>query len=450
MRGIDMTSGSTIKKIIRVAVPVLLTNVVNMAYTLTDMFWLGQFNQNALSAVGAIGLFMWLGVGFSYLGKVGTEILVSQSYGKKDLSLVNKYATNGLFLSIILALIYSIFSFAFKHDIINYFDFDNMETKQFAYDYLNVSIFSVFVLILTQQFISIYNGTGNTKIIFYFVMIALILNVTIDPILVIKYQLAAKGAAYATLFALLVLLMMFILHSKIKSDVLKNAFKNYSLKKIYKMISLGFFPMIQQMIFAVVFIVMSSYVTKFGEDNLAVSRIGSQVEALTWIIGGAALTAVTVHTGQNFKIHQYKRIAKGVGFVMGIMILYSFVIVGLFIAFGEQMFLVILPKEPNTALLGATYLLINSISQPFMMIEFVSSGYFNGQEKTKIPAIASTVGNILRIPLMYYFADLYGVNGIWIAMCVSAVCRGLFLFFAMVISIAIHKEYKFKHFLGYN
>ncbi len=447
MNGIDMTSGSILKKLIRVSTPIIVANLIQTAYSLTDMFWLGQVNQEALSAVGAMGLLMWFGISVITISKVGTEVKVSQAYGKKDLQEVNEYATNGLFLTMIIALLYSSLLFIFRDEVIGLFNFESKMIIDMAHDYLNISVFSIFLMLIMYLYISVYNGIGNTKTVFYFLSISLIINMSLDPILILKFGLGAKGASIATFIAVLCGSLLFWTYSRYRGKEFINFRKNCDYKKVLELLNLGFFPMITQVIFCMTFIIMSIFIVKFGDENIAVSQIGSQIESLTWIVGAAATTAVTVYTGQNLGAKLYKRIAKGFSTIMIIMSIYSLVISALFVLFGEELFLLFLPDEPNTAKLGASYLYINAFVQIFMMTEAVITGFFNGQSKTKVPAIASVIGNLIRIPLFIVLGNKYGVDGVWIAMAISISIKGLILICAFIVSVTIHNDFRFRDFI---
>ncbi|MFV0499670.1 MAG: MATE family efflux transporter [Bacilli bacterium] len=447
MNGIDMTTGSIVKKISRVAFPILVTNLINMAHNLTDMFWLGQVSQTALSAVGAMGLFLWLGISVGALSRTGSEVMVSQEYGKKNYKKVNQYATNGLMLTLIVAFIYGGLIFVLKSTIINAYNFDNKALISMSYDYLKYIPFSVFFTIVNQQFISTYNGTGNSKIVFIFVSLGLVANMFLDPLFILILDMGANGAGIATLIAMLLTTIMFGIYSRYKSVVFENFRVNTSILKTRRLINLGIVPMLHQILFSSIFIIMSMYIVKFGDENVAISRIGSQVESMIWIVGAAATTALTVYTGQNFGVKDYKRVAKGFAFMYVVMVSYSFLIAALFIFHGETIFKIFLPNEPETIKLGAIYLLINAPAQIFIMSEAVATGFFNGQGYTKVPAFASIFGNLLRVPLMILLGNNFGINGVWVALAISASIRGVILIVQFFVTVCKRKEYKFRYFI---
>ncbi len=448
MIGLDMTNGPIIKKLIRVSIPVLITNVINMAYNLTDMFWLGKVSQNALSAVGTIGLFMWLAQSVAMLARTSTEIKVAQAYGEKDMDKVNRYNTNGVAIVLVIAVVYCALMHIFKEQIIGMFNFESAELAQMSMDYLVIANVSIFFMIVAQVFIAIYNGIGNTKMVFYFVAIGLAINMILDPLLIITFDLGVEGAAIATTVATSVMFIIFIIYSKYKTTLLQNFRRNLELKKIVSLLKLGLFPMLTNVLFTGVYIILSVLVVKFGDANVAVNRIGTQVESLTWIIGGAATTAITVYIGQNIGAKKFERSAKGYTFVLSLMVVYSVFVSLFFVFFGEEIFLFFLPSEPYTAVLGAEYLIIMAFSQAAMMIELVTAGMFNGRGKTILPSVIAIIGNVVRIPLMLFLSDIYGVNGIWIAVTITATLKGVLIFIAHLISVGKSKDFKFKYFIG--
>ena len=83
-KALDLTTGSILSALTKLAVPIIGTSFVEMAYSLTDMMWLGRVGADAVAAVGAAGFFTWLASAFLLLAKVGAEVGVAQSIGARD------------------------------------------------------------------------------------------------------------------------------------------------------------------------------------------------------------------------------------------------------------------------------------------------------------------------------------------------------------------------------
>ncbi len=79
----DLTQGSISKGIWSMAIPLITASFVQMAYSMTDMIWLGHLGSESVAAVGVAGFFTWLGNALSFISKVGAEVTISQSLGAR-------------------------------------------------------------------------------------------------------------------------------------------------------------------------------------------------------------------------------------------------------------------------------------------------------------------------------------------------------------------------------
>ena len=79
----DLTQGGILRKILMVALPIMGTQLLQMTYNLTDMFWLGRMERSvtAVASSGLAGMFLWLGMALLLVGRVGSEVGVSQNLG---------------------------------------------------------------------------------------------------------------------------------------------------------------------------------------------------------------------------------------------------------------------------------------------------------------------------------------------------------------------------------
>lgn len=77
----NLTEGSIRKQLFNLAIPIMGTSFVQMAYSLTDMAWVGRIGSEAVAAIGAVGILTWMLQSFSLLNKVGAEVTVGQSIG---------------------------------------------------------------------------------------------------------------------------------------------------------------------------------------------------------------------------------------------------------------------------------------------------------------------------------------------------------------------------------
>ncbi len=82
MKTNNLTQGSILSALFKLAIPIMGTSFVQMAYNMTDMIWVGRVGSRAVAAVGTAGFFTWLAMAFILIPKIGAEVGVAQSIGK--------------------------------------------------------------------------------------------------------------------------------------------------------------------------------------------------------------------------------------------------------------------------------------------------------------------------------------------------------------------------------
>ena len=81
----NLTEGPIRKQLFQLAIPIMGTSFVQMAYSLTDMAWVGRLGSKSVAAIGAVGILTWMLQSFSLLNKVGSEVTVGQARRGKSL-----------------------------------------------------------------------------------------------------------------------------------------------------------------------------------------------------------------------------------------------------------------------------------------------------------------------------------------------------------------------------
>jgi len=100
----NLVEGSIVNKLFFVAAPIVITQLFQMAYNLTDMFWLGRLSSDAVAASGTAGLFIWLSYAFFLFGRMGAEIGVSQNLGRGDKETARRFAQNAVIIGVALGI----------------------------------------------------------------------------------------------------------------------------------------------------------------------------------------------------------------------------------------------------------------------------------------------------------------------------------------------------------
>ena len=185
---------------------------------------------------------------------------------------------------------------------------------------------------------------------------------------------------------------------------------------------------LQSGLFTVFGMFIGRIIAVWGEVPIAVQKVGTQIEAITWMTAGGFSTALGTFVGQNYGAKKYDRILKGYKATMGLAIVVGAITTVLLIVGGEFIFSLFIP-EAEAIMLGKDYLRILAYSQLFMCIEITTTGAFNGLGQTLIPSVISVIFTGLRVPAAYILSskDVLGLNGVWWSISLSSVFKGVII-----------------------
>lgn len=294
MRHSNLIEGSILKSIVKLAIPIMGTSFVQMAYNMTDMIWIGKLGSFAVAAVGTAGFFTWLAVAFILISRIGAEIGVAQSIGSQNIDRARDYARSSLQLNFIISIAYSLFLIIFRKPLISFFKLGDSKIIEMATSYLYIVATGLVFYFANQVFSGILNGYGDSKAPFKINTIGLVVNMVLDPILIFGIgpfpRLEVKGAAIATITAQFIVFLIFIF--KLKNHVILrnlNFFVLPGLEKIKKIVKLGLPVAMQEGAFATFAMILARIIAKWGPVPIAVQKVGSQIEAISWMTSGVFL-----------------------------------------------------------------------------------------------------------------------------------------------------------------
>jgi len=429
----NLCEGSIVKKLLFVASPIVMTQVFQMAYNLTDMFWLGRLSSDSVAASGSAGLFLWLSMALFLFGRMGAEIGVSQNLGRGDKDTARSFAQNSIFIAVILGIVGSAIFVTFHAQLIGFFGIREAHVEKDAREYLAIVSLG-FPLGFTLATISgIFNGAGNSRMSLIINGIGFMINMVLDPILIFTAGWGIHGAGVATLIAQFITVIIAMIALKRANSRPFEEIRLFvrpspdRIKQIFKWVT----PVsLESFLFTILTMMLTPLVAVYGAGALAAVRVGSQIESLTWLVAGGYAAALTAFAGQNFGAGKWSRINKGFRISTIIMSLWGLMVAILLYFGGGALFKIFIPNDPEVVALGVFYLQLLAFVQIPACLEGVAAGIFRGKGKTIPPSVASITSNIMRVVLAYAsvtFTGL-GLTGIWLAVSISAAVRGAWIF----------------------
>ncbi len=424
---IDLTEGNILRKLLIVAIPTLLTSIIQMTYSLTDMFWvarvdsIGFSSTEAVAAIGTAGFYTWFGFGLILLVRVGTSVRISQSAGRNDKDAVNRYTTNGLVIMVLLGFLFALYGRFMNGHFVGIFNIGNPNVVEYAQSYLRIVSMVIMLLFASNLFNGVYDGLGKTINTFLIMAVGLVLNMILDPIFILGLGMGVIGAAYATAIAQSVVFLIYMgIYLSKRRPAIISLKRYFSLPTIREIFILGLPVGVQSMAMTAISITVGVFVASFGEIAMSVSRLGSQIEALSWMVASGFQVALSAFVGQNLGAGRFNRISDGYKTSMRLLVPYGIAVNLILFVFARPIFAVFI-AEPQTLDHGVQYLRIISLSQVFMIMELTTAGAFNGLGKTTVPSMVGIIGNALRIPFAYYAVTM---ADIWWTISLSSVFKG--------------------------
>ena len=194
------------------------------------------------------------------------------------------------------------------------------------------------------------------------------------------------------------------------------------------MVGLGLPSAIQNLIYAGISMVLTRFVAVWGDAAVAVQRVGSQIESISWMTADGFAASINSFAGQNFGGKRYDRVQKGYFVAAACMFVWG-TFCSFLLIFGAQPIFQLFIQETDVIPMGVQYLTVLGLSQMFMCIESMTVGALSGIGKTFLSSIISISLTSARVPLAFLLQQTpLGLNGVWWALSLTSVAKGIIFF----------------------
>ena len=418
---------SNLKQLIRLALPVIATSFMSMAYNFINIIFVGKLGSNSVAAVGSAGFYMNLSWGISALLTVGAGIKVSHAIGEKNLNLAKSYVRSGILAVIVVAIAYYLLIALTRNYLIGLIKLNNPEIEQSAAGYLLLIGLSIPFTFQNLFFTSVFIGYGDSRSPFRINAIAFVLNMILDPLLIFVAGLGIQGAAIATVLSQALATLLFYRKLNL-TEALRPVGVTYRQIHLKNMVGLGISPAIQRVSFTIIAIMMARIISNWGATAIAVQKVGVQIEAISYMTAGGFMSALASISGKAYGAKDYHKQWNAFRSGMFLAFVVGLITSTALIAFPKTLFSIFL-HETNSIAMGRNYLIILGFSQLFMCMELMATGAFFGWGRTNIPAITGISLTALRIPMAIVLIHLWkhSLSSVWWSISISSIAKGTLL-----------------------
>ncbi|MDF9745377.1 MATE family efflux transporter [Natrinema salsiterrestre] len=423
-----LTDGPLVRPMIRLAWPLVVIQLLQVAYNVGDTFWLGALSPDAVGAVSLafplLFLLISIGAGFTSAG----AILIAQHTGAKsgDAGLIAGQTLS--FVSLV-AIGLSALGFVATEPMLAALPAD-AETEDaiipLAAEYLQVFFLGLPLLFGFFVFVALMRGYGSTRAPMRVMLVSVVINLVIDPLLIFGVgplpRLEVQGAAVATLISrgIATAIGFYLLYYTDVGPDIRAAHLRPRREYVAKITRLGTPTALEQSMTALALVAMTWMVVTFPPAVVAAYGLGNRLISLAFLPAMGLGQATDTIVGQNLGAGEPDRAARAVriaaGVIAGVML-----VTGLFAALFPEPFVSVFVTadaagKAATIDYGVTYLRFAAVGFAFMGVLQIVQGAFRGAGNTKTALAFAVFGLwIVRVPVTYYllFVAEWGPTGIW-------------------------------------
>ena len=414
----DMTKGSPIKLMLLFSLPVLLGNVFQQFYSMVDTIIVGRYiGVDAFAAVGLTGALSFLSNGLIFGLTSGFSVLVSQKFGSKDENKVRQAVASSIILSIIAGIIITIITVLLSMPMLRLINTpDNI--INLSNEYIKI-IFGGSIAVIAYNIITgILRALGDSRTPLYFLIIASFLNIALDIIFIVNFNMGVAGAAYATIISQGVSAILCLVYAYKKYELLRLKKQDFILgKKYYKPHLKIAVPMaLQFSVTGIGIIIIQGALNSLGSISIAAFTATSKVLQLAMQPTITLGITIANYVGQNLGAKNYERIKDGVRKANNISLVIS-IISGFILIFGAEYFVKLFIENPELEIIikakeSLTYAGIFFI--PLGLI-LVYRNALQGMGESFVPMVAGVLELVARSVVAFTLPKIIGYTGISIS-----------------------------------
>lgn len=414
---VDMTVGNPTKHLLLFALPLFLGNLFQQFYNLVDSSIAGKYiSEDALAAIGTCASLNFLFFALSAGLANGIGIIVSQYYGAREDDKIKATVASSFYVLAISAISVSLLGMALARPLLVLLNTPEGPILEDAVTYLRTSCIGIVFIAFYNGVASILRALGDSKTPLIMLIISSILNIGMDLLLVIVFNMGVFGVALATVIAQAISATISLIYAFVKIQYFKLNRDEIKPHKhiIMQSFRLGIPLALQSSMIAISMIVLQSVVNSFGNTVMSAYTISSKVDLIISQFYGALSMALTTYAGQNYGAGKLDRVKTGFWSGAIIVTIYNCVMIPLVIIFRRPIVELFVNAE-KVIEIGVQAQMITSFAYFALGLIYVPRGVLNGVGDARFSLINGITEVICRVIFSFGLTKItfIGQWGIW-------------------------------------
>lgn len=400
--------------VFKMAVPSVVSSLVLVIYNMADTFFVGQtHNAFQVAAVSLTNPVFVMFMAFANLLGIGGSTAVSIFLGERKKIQAKRVASFCCYASIILGIVSGILIILFMNPLLKILG-SSENTYNFSKDYLFYIALGAPFIFFTNTFGHTVRGEGAASASMIGGMIGTVVNIILDPVFILTFNMGTAGAAIATVLGNIFGCAYYIYYFKRKSHFLSINFKDFHFlgKAARKTVSLGIPAGVNSALMSGSNIILNNKLVSYGDAPVAAMGVAIKVYLLIVFIHMGIANGIQPLLGYCFGAKKKERFIKIFNFSGFLTILIGTVLTATYIIFSSEIIEFFI-NDREVIEYGKKMLIATSVSGPILGILFLC---INSMQAVERPFPATVVSicrqGFIFIPLLYILDKIFGLDGI--------------------------------------
>ena len=412
----DLTTGRITATMVRFAVPMIVGDLLQQLYNVVDTLIVGKFvGRDALAAVGSSYTLMTFLTSILLGLCMGSGTVFSMYYGAKNNERLKKSAYTSFIMIAVCAVILSVIVFAFVDPIMAFLQVPG-EVYQMMRNYLMIIFTGIAATFLYNFFAFLLRALGNSVVPLAFLAVSAVMNIVLDLVFVLVFDMGVEGAAIATVFSQYVSGVGLAVYTLVKHKELRPGGGIYEKGLLRELADFSFLTCLQQSIMNFGILMVQGLINSFGIVVMAAFAAAVKIDSFAYMPVQDFGNAFSIFIAQNYGAGEKERIKKGIAAAFKISAVFSIAISVAVCLFAKPLMLIFIqPHETEVLAVGMQYLRVEGAFYIGIGWLFLFYGLYRAVRKPGMSVVLTIISLGTRVVLAYTLSAVpaIGVLGIW-------------------------------------
>ena len=412
----DLTTGRITATMVRFAVPMIVGDLLQQLYNVVDTLIVGKFvGRDALAAVGSSYTLMTFLTSILLGLCMGSGTVFSMYYGAKNNERLKKSAYTSFIMIAVCAVILSVIVFAFVDPIMAFLQVPG-EVYQMMRNYLMIIFTGIAATFLYNFFAFLLRALGNSVVPLAFLAVSAVMNIVLDLVFVLVFDMGVEGAAIATVFSQYVSGVGLAVYTLVKHKELRPGGGIYEKGLLRELADFSFLTCLQQSIMNFGILMVQGLINSFGIVVMAAFAAAVKIDSFAYMPVQDFGNAFSIFIAQNYGAGEKERIKKGIAAAFKISAVFSIAISVVVCLFAKPLMLIFIqPHETEVLAVGMQYLRVEGAFYIGIGWLFLFYGLYRAVRKPGMSVVLTIISLGTGVVLAYTLSAVpaIGVLGIW-------------------------------------